>query len=88
MDTTKGVPLNELHCPTCGNRFTDYKLYTDSEEEFCISQTVKEIMVVAAYWRRFLRCPNGHRWTIKTVWRAHGNPQLPDLVLLGRFIGT
>lgn len=79
----EGVPLNELRCPTCGDPILDYWLYTEFEEEFSLSQIVSDIKVVPVS-RRYLRCPEGHKWTVKYLWRARG---FPDYVLLGEYLG-
>lgn len=79
-----GVPLNQLHCPTCGYLFNDYQLYTDSAEEFTLDQYAGPIMERVP-WRKFLLCPNGHKWTIKVIWRQRN---YPDRVLLDSYLGT
>jgi len=84
MGASSGVPLDQLCCPTCGVLFQDFSLHTDSEEAFDPSQTVGYIQAHPAHWRRFLLCPNGHKWTVKTIWRAVNRP---DHVQLDRYIG-
>lgn len=82
-DSHYGIPLNELHCPTCGHLFRDYKLYTD-EEDFSVSKINSPILAFAV-GRKFLRCPDGHKWTVRTIWRS---VPYPDYVQLGDYIGT
>jgi hypothetical protein len=79
----EGVPLNQLHCPTCGLMFNDYNLYSDAEE-FTVSQIISPIKAFAV-GRKFLRCPDGHKWTVKTIWRS---VHYPDHVQLGEYLGT
>ena len=82
-----GVRLDELHCPTCGTRFTDYALYKDSNpEDFTIDTVIGDIKRVD--WRTFLRCPQGHKWSVKTIWRTTNQPGYPDRVQLDQYLGT
>jgi hypothetical protein len=81
----EGVFLNELHCPTCGERFRDYRLYRDSAEElFSVDAVIADIKVAPVNWRQFLRCPQGHKWTVKTIWRCRS---YPDRIQLGEYLG-
>jgi hypothetical protein len=79
-----GVPLDQLHCPTCGYQFRDFSLHVDSEEEFALGQYAGPIMERVP-WRKYLLCPNGHKWSIKVIWRQRN---YPDCVLLDRYLGT
>ncbi len=86
MDDSLGVPLNELHCPTCGAPFRDYRLYRDSPEElFSVDAVIADIKVAPTNWRQFLCCPRGHKWTVKTIWRCC--LQHPDRIQLGEYLG-
>jgi hypothetical protein len=82
---TEGVPLDQLHCPTCGDRFTDFNLHTDPEE-FQLTELVKhtEIKARGADW--YMRCPQGHKWTVIKVWREF-DATTPDKVQLERYLG-
>jgi hypothetical protein len=79
-----GVPAPELHCPTCGARFIDFRLRSDPEEfDIQVSKLTREIQrLPATPW--YILCPNGHKWTIKTIWRAENEP---DSVLLDKYLG-
>lgn len=87
MAAVGGVPVNELYCPTCGTKFTDITIHVDSAEDFDPTAGYQDIMQTPAEWRRFLLCPQGHKWTIKTIWRIHNRPDLPDRVQLGQYLG-
>ena len=77
-----GVRLDQLHCPTCGAQFVDFKLHSDPEE-FDIAIPIRPISAVAqTLW--YIRCPNRHKWTIKMIWRAVNHP---DRVQLGQYLG-
>jgi hypothetical protein len=80
----EGVPLHQLRCPTCGALYEDFNLRSDPDElEFGPIQTQRfDSILTPARW--YLLCPNEHKWTIKTLWRAVNHP---DRVLLDRFIG-
>src|SRR3954470_21650676 len=82
MSQADGVPLNELYCPTCGLQFSDYRLHTE-QEEFDVSRIDYPILE-APIGRKFLRCPNDHKWTVKVIWRSTNKP---DYVQLGEYIG-
>lgn len=87
MSVGEGVSLDELHCPTCGEQFRDYQLYRDSEEDlFSVDAVVADIKVAPVAWRQFLRCPRGHKWTVKTIWRFRRG-EFPDRVQLGEYLG-
>jgi len=76
-----GVPAPELHCPTCRAQFIDFTLRSDPEEfQSMLSREIQR--VPATPW--YLLCPNGHKWTIKTLFRAENEP---DGVLLGEYLG-
>jgi hypothetical protein len=79
-----GVPAPELCCPTCGERFTDFSLRSDPEEFDIVEVKVLGIVSSARQSEWYILCPNGHKWTIKTIWRSENEP---DSVLLGKYIG-
>lgn len=79
-----GVPLHELCCPTCGNRFTDYNLHSDPDEFEIVQVQALGIVANARQFNWFILCPNGHKWTIKTLFRSENGP---DCVLLDRYVG-
>ena len=84
MGVGEGVPLNELHCPTCGEQITDFFLRVENaEEEFSVDQMVSDIKQVA--WQRYLLCPNLHKWSVIMVWSSRYRP---DRVQLGRYLGS
>jgi hypothetical protein len=78
---SEGVPLGELHCPTCGERFRNFNLHSDRQESFAL-QDALEAFAQPEPW--YILCPNGHKWTIKTLWRSVNKP---DRVQLDRFLG-
>lgn len=78
-----GVFLNQLHCPTCGSLFRDFRLHTE-EEEFNIDRVSSPIRRVGV-GRKYLLCPNAHRWSVKMIWRQSG---YPDRVQLDQYLGT
>jgi hypothetical protein len=83
-----GVPVNELRCPTCGNRMgneVDWE-YENTNQQLLSGLT--PAFAIMSTGRPFLKCVNGHKWTIKTVYRVMDDPSEPDAVLLGDFIGT
>lgn len=80
---TNGVSVNELYCPTCGEQFDDLRLHVD-EQEFNVDLVVAEIKSKPTGWHRYLRCPRGHKWTVKVIWRSRNDP---DRVLLDRYLG-
>lgn len=78
-----GVPLDQLHCPTCGVRITNYNLFSDTSDEQFIQPTKMPPMVSEpVVW--YIVCPNGHKWTVKMIWRAVNHP---DRVQLGEYVG-
>ena len=82
-----GVPLDELYCPTCGFKIVDFNLHSEPEDfdytiPFVPSRELIGIKPGYAYW--YLLCPNDHKWSVKTLWRAPGQP---DRVQLDRFLG-
>lgn len=78
-----GTRLDMLHCPTCGVRITDFAIRSDPEE-FDPTLTTSQIMAKPAVpW--YIRCPQGHKWTVKTVFRAVNEP---DSVQLGDYLGA
>jgi hypothetical protein len=76
-----GVPLDQLHCPTCGEQFTDFRLHMDTDV-FDVDRVAESIKSVP--WPRYLLCPTGHKWGVKVIWRSRNRP---DLVLLDRYLG-
>jgi hypothetical protein len=77
-----GVPLDLLHCPTCGDKIVDFNLRSDPDE-FDPTIVIGPITYKPATdW--YLLCPSGHKWTVKTLWRIPGEP---DRVQLDRFLG-
>jgi hypothetical protein len=84
VSVDSGVPLNELHCPTCGVQFEDFRLHVESEV-FNVDHVLSEIKPVPSPWWRFLLCPNGHKWSVKVIWRSRNQP---DKVLLDKYLGT
>jgi hypothetical protein len=79
---TDGVPLDQLYCPTCGDRIVDFNMHSDPEE-FQTTEPIRPISAVAATdW--YLLCPNRHKWTVTRIWRA---VNYPDRVQLGRYLG-
>jgi hypothetical protein len=80
----QGVDVSELHCPTCGERITDLSLHWD-QDVFDVDAAMFKPIAIKPSFERYLLCPRGHKWTIKTIWRARYRP---DRVLLGEFLGT
>jgi hypothetical protein len=81
-----GVPLDQLHCPTCGGGFRNLVEFERNEEEELQIELVNQgYTIYTATNRPFLRCEHGHKWTIKTIWRAENRW---DDVLLGDYLGT
>ena len=81
----EGVPLHQLHCPTCGALYEDFRMHSDQDEEqFCFDRMINPIMSAIMPTPWFLLCPNGHKWTVKTLWRAVNHP---DRVQLDRYLG-
>jgi hypothetical protein len=78
----RGVPLNQLCCPTCGEQYQDFVLHVESDEAFDVDRLTSEIKPVV--WNRFLVCPNRHKWSVKVIWRTLNEP---DKVLLGNYLG-
>lgn len=76
-----GVPADDLRCPTCGASYLNFDLHSDPEE-FEILMSTEITAYPRSEW--YILCPNGHKWTIKTVWRTL---EQPDEVLLGRYLG-
>ena len=83
MGVDSGVSVNELHCPTCGERFDDLRLHVESEA-FNVDVVLSAIKPVPTPWHRFLLCPRGHKWSVKVIWRSRNEP---DKVLLDRYLG-
>jgi hypothetical protein len=83
---TSGVSADELHCPTCGDKFTDLELHTEESEFGPLFEFTHEYISVAMAKLHYLRCPNGHKWTVETIWRSTRG-LYPDRVQLGRYIG-
>ena len=81
MSYNYGVPATELCCPTCGEHFTDFAC-VQTRKSFECNMTRAIARVPATPW--YILCPNGHKWTIKTIWRSADEP---DDVLLGRYLG-
>jgi hypothetical protein len=79
-----GIPLNELHCPTCGEQYQDFILHVESEGVFDIEKQTADIKPTPTAWHRFLVCPNRHKWSVKVIWRTINEP---DKVLLGSYLG-
>jgi len=78
-----GVRLDELHCPTCGDKIVDFNLHADgSLEQFQTPQIAPSI--VENPLPRYLLCPRGHKWSVKMIWRG---PNQPDRVQLDRYLG-
>jgi hypothetical protein len=78
---TGGVPATELCCPTCKEKYTNFDLHSDPMEfQVMLSREITRIPTTPWY----LLCPNGHKWTVKTVWRTAYEP---DNVLLGEYLG-
>jgi hypothetical protein len=84
MSRTEGVPLDQLCCPTCGLRFRDYNLYSEEEEFFPAGQLLSPILAFAI-GKKYLRCPDSHKWSVKTIWRS---VHYPDHIQLGEYLGT
>jgi hypothetical protein len=78
-----GVFLNQLHCPTCGSLFHDFRLHSE-EEDYTVDHIRSPIKAFAT-GRKFLLCPNAHRWSVKMIWRRNG---YPDQVQLDQYLGT
>jgi hypothetical protein len=78
-----GVRIDELHCPTCGAWMVN-EVHRD-REEFYAEQVLSPILdQPPLYSRPYLKCMNGHKWTIKTLTRVRNHP---DYVLLGDYVG-
>lgn len=80
-----GVPVNMLHCPTCRARF-DLTVRKDDDSDFTMSMPDASTLSVIPAGPNYLVCRNGHRWTIKTIWR-NLDADVPDEVLLMDYIG-
>jgi len=79
-----GVPLDQLCCPTCGDLFTDYTLHSDPDDFDLAQIQVLGIMSRVRQSKWYILCPNRHKWTVKTLFRAQN---APDAVLLGEYLG-
>jgi hypothetical protein len=84
---TTGVPLDQLHCPTCGERFNlgAGVRFERTDEETAIQLHERSYTIYAASNRPYLTCEVGHKWSIKQLTRAENKY---DAVLLGDFLGT
>jgi hypothetical protein len=82
MGSGVGVLLTQLHCPTCGEQIVDFGLHSDPSD-WNVDLPVRDIKASPAPW--FLLCPQGHKWTVKTIWRCRN---YPDRVQLGEYLGT
>jgi hypothetical protein len=80
---SEGVPLNQLRCPTCGDRYEDFNMHSDEREGFEMMIDPIKSAIMPTPW--FILCPNGHKWTVKTLWRAVNHH---DRVQLDRYLGT
>lgn len=83
-----GVRVDHLCCPTCGEHYPLplRPMVENEQEEFDIMQTTRPILERPVVpWRWYVVCPNGHKWTLKTLWRTVNHP---DSVLLGEYIGN
>jgi hypothetical protein len=45
-----GVPLNQLHCPTCGVKYEDFNLHSDTPEDFDLQATTEIMAAPAVPW--------------------------------------
>jgi hypothetical protein len=77
-----GVPLDQLYCPTCGDRIIDFNMHSDPDDFDIYTPTPEFLAVAATPW--YLLCPRGHKWSVKTIWRAINHP---DRVQLDRYLG-
>jgi hypothetical protein len=77
-----GVPLTELHCPTCGAPYEDLRMHSDERESYEVMIDPIKSAIMPTPW--FILCPSGHKWTVKTIWRAANKP---DAVQLDRYLG-
>lgn len=77
-----GVPLDQLHCPSCGVKILDFKLHSDPDEFDVLALTPPIAVTPASDW--YILCPRGHKWSVKTIWRAVNHP---DRVQLDRYLG-
>jgi hypothetical protein len=87
---TEGVRLDQLCCPTCGEPYSlPLQVTADNDlSDFDVDAAVTAIMSrPKTPWRYVVKCPNGHRWTIKQIQRMQGAIR-PDKVLLGEYIGN
>lgn len=84
MTSQRGVPLTELCCPTCGDRFPEqaarYELNPHYTREWRTNHSVIE-----PRGRPFITCKDGHQWTVKTLFVASPGAELE--VLLDQYIG-
>jgi len=79
-----GVPLTQLHCPTCGDKYEDFSIYSDTPEYYELMRPIQEIVETPEPW--FIVCPKGHKWSVKMIWR-NIDPPAPDEVQLDRYLG-
>jgi len=86
MNGTDGVRIDQLVCPTCREIYgLPLDVYVENEEEK-YHGLLGSILPrsLAAVWRYYVRCPNGHLWTVKQITRSRNQM---DEVLLGSYIG-
>lgn len=79
-----GVEVHHLHCPTCGSSY-GLPLEVEREDITFIEACMAHPNKVQRHRPYFVTCRNGHRWSIKTLFRAPEGQ--PDAVLLGNFLG-
>lgn len=82
--TIDGVRVDQLCCPTCGEPYALPIVPQPEQADFDVDQVIAPIAAMPSS-RYYIRCPNGHKWTLKTLWRVHDHPF--DYVLLGDYLG-
>lgn len=80
-----GVRLDQLCCPTCGEPYSLPLIPKAVQDVFDVDAPFREILSMPRRDPYYVVCPNGHQWTLKTIWRIQDHPF--DYIQLGEYIG-
>lgn len=82
----QGVPVTDLHCPTCSTKYDlPLTIYREQEDVSAFLRTERTyVFKTTTPW--YVVCPNNHCWSVSNFIR--NGPDVADEILLGRYIGT
>lgn len=78
----RGVPVDELCCPTCGEPFDLTVRRDGSGADWLITAPIPPVTIPSE--PAYLVCSLGHAWTMKLLIRS---PDAPDEILLDSYLG-